>query len=1162
MKTRLLQLAIFLFGLTVGSVDILATNVTFTVKDGNIPLNGATVRIYSQNDLGGTEVVPSQNTLNGACVFNLSDGYYSYIIKANTAGYADVTGYFLLPVQTNIDITYRNITFTVKEGANNVSGNGTLTITQNDCQVNSMSSNNGAYSIKMAEGMYTYTMNMQDGRYLPIQSQTLVPLETSITLTYYDVTFTVKDGVDNVSSNGELTIIQNNNQIGSVFSSNGIYSLKMPGGIFNYLLDIQDPHYTSTQGQISVPTQTSVTLLYHNVSFVAKEGINNISSNGELTITQNNDWAGSVSSSNGIYSIRMIEGTYDYNLSIPNSNYASAQGQISVPTQTLITLTYYNVTFTAKEGTNNISQGGNVTIMQNGDQIGSISSNNGSYSIKVFEGNYDYRLSINNTNYANIRGVFSVPSQTSINLTYHNVTFTAKDGASNMSTPGSMVTISQNNNPVGFPTSNNGLYSIKLGEGDYNYNLFTNNNNYKSALGHISVPEQTAVDIIYRDITFTIKDGNNNTTNAAIRVTDAASTSLIFNAAVTGGVYSTKMADNLYSYKVGVTDASNFTETEDNFSISGQTSVNITYHNVTFTVKDGLNPITNGNIEIDDWTRGRSLYNYHTDSNGKMIVKMANGDYLYSTDINGYVGKSSKFNVNNNNVDIDINFAAYKTVTFTITNAQNNGIIAGIDILDNDGEHFTYKQTNSNGTATFRLPQTTLRYAIWNSNNDITKYGYIAADQTTVNVQFIQTYDVTFVFTGTLPYDQFIIDIMQDGKSIYNSGNTYQTNLAIPLEPGNYIYEIKAYNDINYYSYPSKKGTVTVNNANPDNIICNYSENDGNYSFVVRDASTNQLLGIPVNIYRPGQWIATTSISYSPMVIKLPSGSTYTYIVNKENSNGGKIISYDYQGAEGAVTISLNTIKLQPAKLVTGFSVADISMPKGYTRQLEPTIIPADATHKSIKWNSLNPDIVSVDAYGNVTAIAEGKAIVKAMLNNNNNLIVYCEVTVTPYVATTAITLSETSLNMVVGGTATLTATTQPIAGAPLTWNITPTGVISYDAVTGIVTALNSGTATITATSSDGPTASCTVTVASATGTNDRNIPQILIYPNPFAGTLHLTGAEGCILRVVNITGKTVYTQRIVDSDQSIDLANLPAGMYFFRLEKGGQVQTIKAIKQ
>jgi hypothetical protein len=54
---------------------------------------------------------------------------------------------------------------------------------------------------------------------------------------------------------------------------------------------------------------------------------------------------------------------------------------------------------------------------------------------------------------------------------------------------------------------------------------------------------------------------------------------------------------------------------------------------------------------------------------------------------------------------------------------------------------------------------------------------------------------------------------------------------------------------------------------------------------------------------------------------------------------------------------------------------------------------------------------------------------------------------------------------------------------------------------------------------------------------------------------------QGCTLQVINAVGAVVYTQNITGHDETIHLHHLPAGAYFFRLEKDGRVKTIKAVK-
>jgi hypothetical protein len=78
--------------------------------------------------------------------------------------------------------------------------------------------------------------------------------------------------------------------------------------------------------------------------------------------------------------------------------------------------------------------------------------------------------------------------------------------------------------------------------------------------------------------------------------------------------------------------------------------------------------------------------------------------------------------------------------------------------------------------------------------------------------------------------------------------------------------------------------------------------------------------------------------------------------------------------------------------------------------------------------------------------------------------------------------------------------------------------------------------------------------------TDQLQVPATL-YPNPFSGEAHLAGAEGCTLQVLAANGEVVHTQHLASTEELIRLRRLPAGMYFFVLEKGGKTKTIKATK-
>jgi len=74
------------------------------------------------------------------------------------------------------------------------------------------------------------------------------------------------------------------------------------------------------------------------------------------------------------------------------------------------------------------------------------------------------------------------------------------------------------------------------------------------------------------------------------------------------------------------------------------------------------------------------------------------------------------------------------------------------------------------------------------------------------------------------------------------------------------------------------------------------------------------------------------------------------------------------------------------------------------------------------------------------------------------------------------------------------------------------------------------------------------------------------IYPNPFNGSVRITCADvetwrAASLRVTNAAGILVHTQMLSSPDETIKLEHLPAGVYFFSVEKDRHTKTVKVIK-
>ena len=175
--------------------------------------------------------------------------------------------------------------------------------------------------------------------------------------------------------------------------------------------------------------------------------------------------------------------------------------------------------------------------------------------------------------------------------------------------------------------------------------------------------------------------------------------------------------------------------------------------------------------------------------------------------------------------------------------------------------------------------------------------------------------------------------------------------------------------------------------------------------------------------------------------------------------------------AKCIVTVKTDVISVESVSL----SEESLTLEEGKTATLTATVQPSDATDKTVTWGSSNSAVATVSSSGVVTAVKEGSATITAAAGGKQ---AKCTVTVKKgVVAVTGITLSQTSLSLEVGKTATLTATVQPSDATDKTvsWSSSNSAVATVSS-SGVVTAVKEGSATITA-SAGGKQATCTVTV-------------------------------------------------------------------------------------
>jgi uncharacterized protein YjdB len=165
---------------------------------------------------------------------------------------------------------------------------------------------------------------------------------------------------------------------------------------------------------------------------------------------------------------------------------------------------------------------------------------------------------------------------------------------------------------------------------------------------------------------------------------------------------------------------------------------------------------------------------------------------------------------------------------------------------------------------------------------------------------------------------------------------------------------------------------------------------------------------------------------------------------------------------------------------VTGVALdkSSVELTEGDVATLTATITPENATNKNLIWTSDNSSVATVQD-GKVTAVSKGNATITVTTEDGGKT-ASCSVKVNAKVyAVTGVSLNKTSLDMVEGDVAVLTATITPdnATNKNVTWSSSNSSVVTV--ADGKVTAVKSGTATIIVKTEDGGmTASCSVNVA------------------------------------------------------------------------------------
>ena len=249
-----------------------------------------------------------------------------------------------------------------------------------------------------------------------------------------------------------------------------------------------------------------------------------------------------------------------------------------------------------------------------------------------------------------------------------------------------------------------------------------------------------------------------------------------------------------------------------------------------------------------------------------------------------------------------------------------------------------------------------------------------------------------------------------------------------------------------------------------------YSPEGGNLSMSIRS-------GLKWDVSVKPEWVSVQSVSNASNPYQW--GVNIAAVPNDYFDREGMLVIKS--GSETA-NISVNQAgKRGKYVAVESVSISSrtLTLTEGETTTLTPVFNPSNASIKTVTWKSLDPSIVSVDENGTVTALSEGITTIRVTTDDGTKT-ADCTVTVkAKVIPVTGVSLNKTSLTLTEGDFETLIATITPsnATDKSITWSSSNSNVATVSS-SGVVTALQPGTTTITVTTTDGSKkATCSVVV-------------------------------------------------------------------------------------
>ena len=304
---------------------------------------------------------------------------------------------------------------------------------------------------------------------------------------------------------------------------------------------------------------------------------------------------------------------------------------------------------------------------------------------------------------------------------------------------------------------------------------------------------------------------------------------------------------------------------------------------------------------------------------------------------------------------------------------------------------------------------------------------------------------------------------------------------------------VKYYYDKNYIEVDNNSNIKALKTGN---TVLTIVSSNGKMDMMVININENKVLNKSINLDKNNIEMNIGDINKLNAIVKnsfdtdvLVWSSSDDRVVKVDNDGniravglGNAIVSVFLKSDKSVVAncyikVKNNDIYASSIKL----SNNSLNLTVGDSKVITSTVIPENSTKRDVRWESSNEKVATVDNNGNVKAVGVGSAIIRVILNVNNNIYNECLVNVKAKdIEISKIVINKSSLKLIVGDTSSLSATITPSNATKrdIKWESSNEKVATVDN-NGNVKAVGVGSATVLVISSTNSNilTKCSITV-------------------------------------------------------------------------------------